>query len=163
MRYSSLCRLTLSGMVLLLVDLCAPALADKRAALVIGNGAYRNAAQLPNPPNDAHDVAAALKRIGFETVVAINADKAGMDEAAIGFARAARDADIALFYYSGHAMQYNGLNYLMPVDAKLTDEADLRRMSRVDDLIADLQQAKNLRILILDSCRDNWSSNSSAR
>jgi uncharacterized caspase-like protein len=155
MRYSSLCRLALSGMVLLLVDLCAPALADKRAALVIGNGAYRNAPQLPNPPNDAQDVAAALKRIGFDTVVAINADKAGMDEAAIGFARAARDADIALFYYSGHAMQYNGINYLMPVDAKLIDEADLRRMSRVDDLIAELQQAKNLRILILDSCRDN--------
>jgi uncharacterized caspase-like protein len=155
MRYSSLCRPTLLGMVLLLVVLCAPALADKRAALVIGNGAYRNAPQLPNPSNDAHDVAAALKRLGFDTVVAIDADKAGMDEAAIGFARAARDADIALFYYSGHAMQYNGINYLMPVDAKLTDEADLRRMSRVDDLVAELQQAKNLRILILDSCRDN--------
>src|SRR5215471_1165077 len=60
-----------------------------------------------------------------------------------------------MFYYSGHALQFNGVNYLAPVDAKLTDEADLRRLARVDDVVADLQQAKNLRILVLDSCRDN--------
>jgi uncharacterized caspase-like protein len=124
-------------------------------ALVIGNGAYRNAPKLPNPPNDAKDVAAALTRVGFDTILAVDADKTGLDDAEIRFARAARDADVAMFYYSGHALQYNGINYLMPVDAKLTDEADLRRMARVDDLIADLQQAKNLRILVLDSCRDN--------
>jgi hypothetical protein len=129
--------------------------AGKRVALVIGNGAYANAPKLPNPPNDAHDVAAALKRLGFDTILALNADRPGMDDAEIRFARAARDADVALFYYSGHALQFNGINYLMPVDAKLTDEADLRRLSRVDDLVADLQQAKNLRILVLDSCRDN--------
>jgi uncharacterized caspase-like protein len=52
-------------------------------------------------------------------------------------------------------MQFAGVNYLMPVDARLTDEADLRRMARVDDIVADVQQAKNLRILVLDSCRDN--------
>ena len=60
-----------------------------------------------------------------------------------------------MFYYSGHAMQYNGVNYLMPIDAMLTDEADLKRFVRVDDIVNDLQQAKNLRILVLDSCRDN--------
>jgi uncharacterized caspase-like protein len=131
------------------------AIAEKRVALVIGNGAYKNVAKLPNPPNDAQDVAAALKRTGFDTILALDVDKARMDEADIHFARSARDADIALFYYSGHAIQYNGINYLIPVDAKLTDEADLRRMARVDDLVADLQQARNLRILILDSCRNN--------
>jgi uncharacterized caspase-like protein len=78
-----------------------------------------------------------------------------MQDTAIEFARAAREADVALFYYSGHAMQFGGVNYLMPVDAKLSDEADLRRMARVDDILADLQQAKNLRILVLDACRDN--------
>ncbi len=129
--------------------------ADRRVALVIGNGAYRNAPKLPNPPNDAQDVAAALKRTGFDVVLAIDADKAAMDDAEIRFARAAREADVAIFYYSGHAMQMNGVNYLMPVDAKLADEADLRRMERVDDIVADLQQAKNLSILVLDSCRDN--------
>jgi uncharacterized caspase-like protein len=60
-----------------------------------------------------------------------------------------------VFYYSGHAMQYAGINYLVPIDAELRDEADLRRMARVDEILADLQQAKNLRILVLDSCRDN--------
>jgi hypothetical protein len=78
-----------------------------------------------------------------------------MEDATIRFSRAARRADVAMFYYSGHAMQLNGINYLMPVDATLSDEADLRRMARVDDIVADLQQAKNLRILVLDSCRDN--------
>ncbi len=133
----------------------APAAADKRVALVIGNGAYRNAPRLPNPPNDAQDVAAALKRSGFDTIVGLDLDRAGMDAAAIRFARSARDADVALFYYSGHAMQYAGINYLVPVDARLTDEADLRLLARVDDIVADLQKAKNLRILVLDSCRDN--------
>jgi len=78
-----------------------------------------------------------------------------MDEATIRFARAARTADVAMFYYSGHALQFGGVNYLVPIDAKLTDETDLRRMTRVDDVVADLAQAKNLRILVLDSCRDN--------
>jgi uncharacterized caspase-like protein len=78
-----------------------------------------------------------------------------MQDAAIRLARAARTADVALFYYSGHAVQYAGVNYLMPIDAKLRDEADLRRMPRVGGILADLQQAKNLRILVLDSRRDN--------
>jgi len=132
-----------------------PSHAEKRVALVIGNGAYRNAIVLPNPRNDAEDVSAALERLGFEIIFGIDLDKSGMDDAAIRFARAAREADVAIFYYSGHAMQFAGYNYLMPVDAKLTDEADLRRMIRVDEVVADLQQAKNLRILVLDSCRDN--------
>ena len=133
----------------------APALADNRVALVIGNGAYLHAPHLPNPTHDAEDVAAALKRNGFETILGTDLDQAGMQNAAIRFARAARTADVAVFYYSGHAMQYAGVNYLVPVDAELRDEADLRRMARVDEILADLQQAKNLRILVLDSCRDN--------
>ena len=130
-------------------------LAEKRVALVIGNGGYANAPRLPNPKNDAEDVSGALKRTGFEVIVGVDLDRAGMEDAAIRFARAARNADVAIFYYSGHAMQFSGVNYLMPVDARLVDEADLRRMARVDDILADLQQAKNLRILVLDSCRDN--------
>jgi len=137
------------------LSIASSALAEKRVALVIGNGSYANAPRLPNPRNDAEDVSGALKRTGFEVIVGVDLDKPGMEDAAIRFARAARDADVAIFYYSGHAMQFAGVNYLMPVDAKLTDEADLRRMARVDDIIADLQQARNLRILVLDSCRDN--------
>jgi hypothetical protein len=132
-----------------------PGHADKRVALVIGNGAYSSAPRLPNPRNDAEDVAAALKRSGFETIVGLDRDQLGMQDVAIRFARAARDSDVAFFYYSGHAVQFGGVNYLMPIDAKLTDESDLRRMTRADEIVADLQQASNVRILVLDSCRDN--------
>jgi uncharacterized caspase-like protein len=134
---------------------CGPALAEKRVALVIGNGAYAAAPRLPNPPHDAEDVAAALKRSNFEVIFGADVGQTQMQEAAIRFARAASNADVAVFYYSGHAMQFGGVNYLMPVDAKLDDEADLRRFTRVDEILSDLQQAKNLRILVLDSCRDN--------
>lgn len=126
-----------------------------RVALVIGNGAYVSTAQLPNPAHDAEDVAASLKRSGFEVFQGIDLRQADMQDLTIRFARAASRADVAMFYYSGHAMQYNGVNYLMPVDAVLSDEADLKRFVRVDDIVNDLQQAKNLRILVLDSCRDN--------
>jgi Caspase domain/VHL beta domain len=132
-----------------------PVFAERRVALVVGNGAYQNVPVLPNPPNDAADVALAFKRLGFDTALVVDADKNAMDEATIRFSRAARTADVAVFYYSGHAMQFAGVNYLAPIDAKLRDEADLRRMTRVDDILSDLQQAKNLRILVLDSCRDN--------
>lgn len=133
----------------------APVRADNRVALVIGNGAYVHVPHLPNPTHDAEDVAAALKRNGFETILGTDLDQAGMQNAAIRFARVARTADVAVFYYSGHAMQFAGVNYLVPVDAELRDEADLRRMARVDEILSDLQQARNLRILVLDSCRDN--------
>jgi len=119
-----------------------PALAEKRVALVIGNGAYTHAPQLPNPPHDADDVAAALKRSNFDVIFAADAGQTDMQEATIRFARSAANADVALFYYSGHAMQYNGVNYLMPVDAKLDYEADLKRFARVDDILNDLQQAE---------------------
>jgi uncharacterized caspase-like protein len=133
-------------------DMC---LADTRVALVIGNGAYRNVPRLTNPVNDAADVATALKAVGFETIVATDLDRSGMDETAIRFARAAQNADIALLYYSGHALQFGGVNYLAPIDTQLKDVADLRRLVRLDDIVVDLQQAKNLRILVLDACRDN--------
>ena len=101
------------------------------------------------------DVAAALKRSGFEVISGADLAQADMQENEIRFARAATNADVAVFYYSCHAMQFNGVNHLMPIDAKLDDEADLKRFLRVDDILGDLEQAKNLRILVLDSCRDN--------
>jgi uncharacterized caspase-like protein len=140
---------------LVLLNTMGSAWAEKRIALVIGNGSYQHVPRLLNPRNDAEDVAASLRRSGFDVTLSFDLDKSGMDQATIDFSRAARTADIALFYYTGHAMQFAGVNYLAPVDLDLTDEADLRRMTRVDEIVADLQQAKTLRILVLDSCRDN--------
>jgi hypothetical protein len=154
-RHSPWLRLAWMSLLVLSCLTAERAAAESRVALVIGNGAYQYAPRLPNPANDATDVAAALKRDGFETILAVDLGKAGMDDATIRFARAARNADVALFYYSGHALQFSNVNYLAPVDAQLADEADLHRMVRLDDIVSDLQQAKNLRILILDSCRDN--------
>src|SRR5690349_4086057 len=141
---------TLTWTVLLMLVWVSVGHAESRVALVIGNGAYVNAPRLPNPPHDAEDVAAALKRTGFETILGVDLNQAGMQDATIRFSRAARTAEVAVFYFSGHAMQYAGVNYLMPVDAQLADEADLRRMVKVDDIVGDLLQAKNLRILVLD-------------
>jgi hypothetical protein len=149
--------LSIAAIVLGLVTVCMPpALAEKRVALVIGNAAYRNTTPLANPKNDAADVAAALKTLGFETILETDLDKRAMDDAFRRFARLARESDAALFFYAGHAMQYAGVNYLMPTDAKLQDEADLQwEMSRVDDVIADLARARNIRIVVLDACHDN--------
>jgi uncharacterized caspase-like protein len=146
---------TLSVAVSFFLAAVSTSLAESRIALVIGNGAYQSVPQLPNPANDAKAVAAALRRSGFDTIIATDLDEHGMEDATIRFARAARNADVAMFYYSGHALQFNGVNYLAPVDATLSDESDLRRLTRVDEIVADLQQAKTLRILVLDSCRDN--------
>jgi formylglycine-generating enzyme required for sulfatase activity len=133
----------------------ATAWAEKRVALVIGNGVYAKAPQLPNPPHDADDVATALQHIDFDVIRGTDLDHAGMQDAVIRFARAAQSADVGVFYYSGHAMQFNGVNYLMPIDAKLDDEADLYRFTKVDDVLGYLQQVKALKVLVLDSCRDN--------
>lgn len=150
-------RISLSAVsvVLSLVAFLLPAIANQRVALVVGNSAYVRAPHLINPINDAEAVAAALKRSGFEVITATNLSKGAMEEAFINFSRVTREADVAIFYYAGHALQFGGVNYLIPVDAQLNDEADLRRLIRLDDIVADVQQAKNLRIIVLDACRDN--------
>jgi uncharacterized caspase-like protein len=142
--------------VMLMCLAALPVHAEQRVALVIGNSSYQGTAPLANPKNDAADMAAALRAVGFETIVATDLDKRGMDEAFRQFARCTRDADAALFFYAGHGMQFAGTNYLIPVDAKLQDEADLPyELTKLDDVIADLSRAKHIRVVILDACRDN--------
>jgi uncharacterized caspase-like protein len=133
----------------------APALADRRVALVIGNSDYLDVPVLENPRNDAEDVAAALKRLGFETLVSLDADRSAMQAAIDDFSAKVEGADVALFYYAGHAMQHQGVNYLMPVDANLTSAAGLRRMTKLNDIVSDVKRAKALRIMVIDACRDN--------
>jgi hypothetical protein len=133
----------------------ADASAETRVALVIGNSAYRDVPALANPRNDAEDVAAALTRLGFDTTVALDADRLSMEQAIERFAIKVEGADVAVFYYAGHGMQHQGLNYLMPIDANLQSGAGLRRLFRLNEIVADVNRAKTLRILILDACRDN--------
>ena len=144
----------LAALMLLLCPLGAAA--EHRVALVIGNAAYQNTAALANPGHDAEDMAAALKRLGFTVFSGNDLNKRGMERALAGFARAARDADAALFYYAGHAMQYNGINYLVPTDARLEDEFSVNfEVTRLDDVLESLGRTRGVKILILDACRRN--------
>src|SRR5438128_2465558 len=149
--------LTLVASILFVSFTTDAALADRRVALVVGNAQYNNTGLvLPNPKNDAEDVAAVLRTLGFEVVLATNADKQALDNALQQFARRVIDADSALFYYAGHAMQYQGRNYLMPTDAELEDDISLRyQMVALDDVRAALDRATGVRIMILDACRNN--------
>jgi uncharacterized caspase-like protein len=133
----------------------SPALAERRVALVIGNSNYVDVPTLENPRNDAEDVAAALKRLGFETVLSLDADRDAMQKAVDEFSAQVEGADVALFYYAGHAMQHQGVNYLIPVDGNLSNAAGLRRMTKLNDIVSDVKRAKALRIMVLDACRDN--------
>jgi hypothetical protein len=130
--------------------------ADTRIALVIGNGRYQSTAPLANPGNDATDVAAALGRLGFDARLVLDASRREMDRAIGQFARDAKGADSALIYFAGHGMQFEGRNYVVPVDAELQDDISVRyELTAVDDLKAALENSRGVKILVLDSCRDN--------
>jgi len=130
--------------------------AEKRVALVVGNSTYQYTASLANPANDADDMAFALKKVGFEVIAVKNVDKRSLEKAMADFGRLAQEADAALVYYAGHGIQYQGLNYLMPVDARLEDEYSVNyELTRIDDVLFALAKARGVKILILDACRNN--------
>jgi uncharacterized caspase-like protein len=145
---------------LVLAALALPALAqERRVALVVGNGAYRNAMALANPGNDADGVARALTSLGFRVTLLKDVGVTAFREALLDFGDAARGADVALFFFAGHGLQM-GLrdraeNFLIPVDAALTDarrlEDETIRLSRV----LELMETARARVVILDACRDN--------
>ena len=134
-----------------------PALAEKRVALVIGNGAYQNVAKLSNPVKDANAIAALLQKAGFDWVK-VRQDLGNLEfkRALREFMDAAQDADIAVVYYAGHGIQVRDMNYMIPVDAKLATEIDAEDEAvSLDRIVAALEPAKRLRLVILDACRDN--------
>jgi uncharacterized caspase-like protein len=94
-------------------------LIGKRVALVIGNSAYKNTPVLSNPRNDAIAFGDALRRLGFEVDIQVDLDKVGMDNAVRRFGDRLQDASVALFYYAGHGIEVNGINYLVPTNAEL--------------------------------------------
>jgi uncharacterized caspase-like protein len=134
-----------------------PALAEKRVALVIGNAAYVNETRLANPEKDARDVAAALKTLGFDDVaVHVNADLKTMSSALAQFARKADAADLALVYYSGHGIEVDGRNFLLPIDARLGDAADVDFEAISMELtVSAADRARGVKIIVLDACRIN--------
>ena len=135
----------------------APAVADgRRVALVIGNGAYRSVPALPNPSNDAGDVTAALKRLGFVVTLITNASFDEMRRGLIAFGRDAADADMATVYFAGHGMEINGENWLIPVDAELKRDTDAANEAiSLQSVMMQVSSTTSLGLVILDACRNN--------
>ena len=133
------------------------ALADRRVALVIGNSNYQNVSRLANPANDASMLADTFTQSKFDVVMLRNDLTATeMRRALRDFADKARSADIAVLYYAGHGIEIDGNNYLIPVDAVLERDADVYDEAiGLDRVLIAVEPAKQLRLIILDACRDN--------
>ena len=126
-----------------------------RVALVVGNSDYTAIGALPNPGNDAADVSAALGRLGFDVTTVEDADRVAMNEALRTFTRESVGAEVALVFYAGHGLEMDGVNYLVPVDARLERDTDVRfEAVELDDVLAATAGAA-LRVVILDACRNN--------
>ena len=129
----------------------------RRIALIVGNGAYRNVHALDNPPRDAKLIAGSLKDLGFQTVTLANdLSRDKFFETLRTFASDAEKADWAVVYYAGHGFEIGGVNYLVPVDARLAADKDAETEAvALEQVIAAVGGARALRLVILDACRDN--------
>jgi uncharacterized caspase-like protein len=132
------------------------AFADARVALVIGNSAYQNAPALNNPKRDAQAIAASLKEGGYTVFSANDVGNLQFKRAVRQFADAAANAEIAVVFYAGHGIEIGGINYMIPVDAKLASDRDAEDEAiTLDRIISSVDGAKQLGLVILDACRDN--------
>jgi len=144
------------SLVAVFVATLHPTLADERVALIIGNSTYQNVPDLPTPVNDAEDMAAMLGGLGFTVRSAVDLNRTSMEEALLEFSDQAASADIALVFYAGHSIAIDLETYLIPVDAKL--ETDLQvspETVSLDFVLAAIDGAKGLRMVLLDACRNN--------
>jgi hypothetical protein len=148
---------TLVLSLICMVFTAGAASAEKRVAFVVGNGTYKNVAALPNPPIDAKSMAGALRNIGFEVVEGTNLTRDKMTEKLLDFGKKAQGADVALFFYAGHGIAISGTNYLLPIDADIKSEMDVKLGAAINiDLTLDqtMSDAK-VKLVFLDACRDN--------
>ena len=146
------------GVIALLMGFAAaPASADgKRVALVVGNSAYRNVPELPNPANDAGAVAAALNRLGFSVTLIANASFEEMRRGLIALGREAAGADMAVMYFAGHGMEISGENWLIPIDAELKKDIDAENEAiSLRSVMLHVSNTTSLGLVVLDACRNN--------
>jgi len=149
-------QLAVSVFLLSLCSCSTTAFASKRVALVIGNGAYESVPILSNPRNDAVDISGKLSNLGFDVVSGTDADLSTLKIQLRRFSRKLSDADVALFYYSGHAIQVQDENYLVPTDATLSTEldVDLETLS-LNSILRQMNRQARVNLVFLDACRDN--------
>lgn len=146
----------LIGALMWLVYSVVPGHADKRVALVVGNGAYQHADTLATPVTDARRMKDALEKLHFEVVYGENLDKRALEGAIGSFADAVQEADVALVFFAGHGATFSDRPYVVPVDAQFSSLGRMPyELVPVETLIGELRRAKGLRIAILDACRDN--------
>ena len=146
------------GVIALLMGFAAtPGWADgKRVALVVGNSAYRNVPELPNPANDAGAVAAALNRLGFSVTLIANASFEEMRRGLIALGREAAGADMAVMYFAGHGMEISGENWLIPIDAELKKDIDAENEAiSLRSVMLQVSNTTSLGLVVLDACRNN--------
>jgi uncharacterized caspase-like protein len=138
------------------IGIVASTTSERRTALVIGNAAYR-VDPLRNAVHDATDMAATLRQLGFQVVELHDAAHQQMEEGVEQFTRQLGRGGVGLFYFSGHGVQVNGQNYLVPVDARITRESDIKYQSvQVDWVLDRMRDAGNeLNVIVLDACRNN--------
>lgn len=129
---------------------------ERRLALVIGNSDYEYVSKLSNPVNDSEDLAAALKRIGFEVTLGKNMDYRQMRIALRDFAEQAAQADIVLVYFAGHGIEIENTNYLIPVNAEFRSDRDVEfEAIRLDTIVKAISGLSGLKIVLVDACRNN--------
>lgn len=134
----------------------SPTQTVQRLALVIGNGDYKTQ-RLANAANDGRDMAQALRALGFEVIEKIDASLQDMEEAIAAFGKALQKGGVGLFYYAGHGVQVAGRNYLIPVDARIESESDVKYKAVDPGLVmGKMEDAESgVNIVILDACRNN--------
>ncbi|HMR31403.1 MAG TPA: SUMF1/EgtB/PvdO family nonheme iron enzyme [Geminicoccaceae bacterium] len=130
--------------------------AERRIALVIGNSAYRSTDPLANPRSDAEAIGRTLAQAGFEVTLLTDLDQRGLQIAMRDFGLKAESSDVALVYYAGHGIQFDGENYLVPTDARLLRERDLLYEALpLSAVLSEVAQSRKLGLVFLDACRDN--------
>jgi hypothetical protein len=131
--------------------------AEKRVAFVVGNGTYKNVAPLPNPSIDAKAMASALRNVGFEVVEGTNLTRDKMTERLLDFGKKAQGADVAVFFYAGHGIAISGTNYLLPIDADIKSEMDVKLGAaiNIDLTLEQTMGDAKVKLVFLDACRDN--------
>jgi hypothetical protein len=148
----------LTALIITLAFMLCPGAAEagRRVALIIGNGAYGEAAALPNPPNDARAVGAAMERLGFEVHLAVDVTQAQMLAAVDAYAQALQGAEAALLFYAGHGVQLDGRNFMLPTDIKIENERSVRYGALdINEVVAEMERASPVNIILLDACRNN--------
>ena len=139
--------LVVAFLAFIVVAVPAVVLADGRVALVVGNSTYAHIGRLPSPDSDAVDMSAALRRLGFDV------DRVELTEALRAFTRQSAGADVSLVFYAAHGIEMDGVNYLVPLDARLERDVDVRfETVTVDDLLVSTS-GELLQLAILDACR----------